>query len=90
MANSPIVLGMSVRAMVTACSNYARAHRQFHGFDLKDDRVLGPCFADIVTGLLGLLDGELGTYDGGTLWKALDDAAKVAGYKDLDELREDV
>jgi len=76
--------------MITACSNYARAHRQFHGSELRYDSVLGPCFVDVVTGLLGLLDGELGTYDGGTMWKALEDAAKVAGYKNLDELREDV
>lgn len=89
MANSPTVLGMSVRAMVTACSNYARAHRLFTGSDLRDDRVLGPGFVSVVVGILALLDGELGTYDGGTMWHDLENAAKVAGYKDLDELRED-
>lgn len=89
MTTSPVVLGASVFNMVKACESYARAHRTFIGSDLADDAVLGPCFASVVDGILGLLNGELGKHDGGTLWNMLDKTAKYAGWPNIEKLRND-
>ena len=46
---------------------YADAHREQYHSGIGDDGVLGPHWARIGADLRGLLNGELGRLDGGTL-----------------------
>lgn len=46
---------------------YADAHRNAYATEIQDDALLGKSWARIGEGLRGLLDGELGRLDVGTL-----------------------
>lgn len=87
---SPVRMGMAVSSIVRAAETYCRSYKSLIGSDIADDGVLGPAFCNILLGVETLLNGELGTYDGGTIWDSLDRIAKLAGYANLDECREDV
>jgi hypothetical protein len=46
----------------------------------KEDRVMRPALAGLITSAERLLDGDLGRMDGGTLWRVLADYAQEIGY----------
>jgi hypothetical protein len=43
---------------------------------IGDDGVLGPAFTEVLSGLIRLLNGELGTQDGGKLDRMLRNLAR--------------
>ncbi len=53
------------------CKAYAETYRRAWGSDIGADYVLGPCFASILSGLRGLLNGPTGRLDCGTLDAAI-------------------
>lgn len=60
---------------------YADRHRLQFESGIGEDYVLGPHWADIGRGIRGLLNGELGRLDGGTLDGLIFD---VLGSEDMD------
>lgn len=54
-------------AMLRGWATYAAAHQQAYESRIGDDGVLGPEWQAIGEALLGLLNGDLGRLDGGTL-----------------------
>lgn len=69
--------------MIVGAARYADEHAARYESVIGDDGVLGPHFKDILTGLRGLLNGQLGQLDGGTLDGILCDIAAATGV-DLD------
>lgn len=57
----------SVRDMLYGWQLYALAHRRQYGSSISDDQVLGPHWREIGEGIIGLLNGETGRLDCGTL-----------------------
>lgn len=57
----------AVRVMMTGWGLYAEAHRERFKSPIGDDGVLGWEWQAIGRGLLGLLNGETGGFDGGSL-----------------------
>ena len=53
--------------MLSGWLRYADAVGASWDSDIGSDQVLGPCWAQIGAGLRGLLNGDLGRLDGGTL-----------------------
>lgn len=53
--------------MLLAWLAYADAHESAYGSTIGEDGVLGPQWTAIGAGLRGLLNGDLGELDGGTL-----------------------
>lgn len=59
--------GGAVRNMILAQADYADVHLAIYHTRLGDDYVLGPLWADAVRNIRGLLNGETGPLDCGTL-----------------------
>ena len=53
--------------MLRGWLRYADAHQERYASPIGQDGVLGPCWAQIGAGLRGLLNGEHGRLDAGTL-----------------------
>jgi hypothetical protein len=53
--------------MLSGWLRYAASHAQQYESGIGEDGVLGAYWAQIGAGLRGLLNGELGRFDGGTL-----------------------
>jgi hypothetical protein len=66
-----LTLQSAVARLAAALADYAFAHRVRFGSEIEEDYVLGPEFAAMVDGLRGLLNGETGELDCGTLDGAL-------------------
>lgn len=65
-------------------AEYADAHRDRYESEVGEDGVLGDHFEEIARGLIGLLNGETGRLDCGTLDRAIRQlcrAAKVEGIE---------
>lgn len=76
--------------ILDAVEAYCRAYRSAYESDIADDAILGDeGVAPILLGVVRLLDGDLGRLDAGTMWGRADAIAKVAGWRDLDHMRED-
>lgn len=58
---------LSLLKMLGGLEQYAAAHRAAYHEPVGDDAVLGPAFASIASGVLGLLNGETGGFDAGSL-----------------------
>lgn len=58
---------VGIVGMIRAWAKYADQHRTRYESSIGDDGVLGVEWANIGRALLGLLNGELGRLDGGTL-----------------------
>jgi hypothetical protein len=56
-----------IAVMLAGWARYADEHRERFESSLGDDRVLGPMWAAIGSAILGLLNGETGDLDCGTL-----------------------
>jgi len=65
--------------MLTGWQYYAAAHRARYGSEVGDDGVLGPEWAAIGRALRGLLNGETGRLDCGTLDATILDTLSRAG-----------
>jgi hypothetical protein len=59
--------GCAIRVMLTGWGLYAEAHLKSYESAIGDDGVLGDEWAAIGKGILGLLNGERGGFDGGSL-----------------------
>ena len=57
--------------LVTGLALYADAHESAYESGIGEDGVLGECWEDIAQGIRGLLNGETGGLDAGTLEKLL-------------------
>lgn len=74
----------AVRHLIVGLLGYAHAHKSRYESAIGDDYILGPCWLKIADGLLGLLNGETGNLDCGTMDAAIRNAAITAVFKDHD------
>lgn len=65
--------------MLRGWLRYADACAERYGSRVGDDGVLGPLWARIGDGLLGLLNGELGALDAGTFDTLIRDVLRDQG-----------
>jgi hypothetical protein len=72
--------GLAMSLMVRGWAKYADAHRARFETGIGDDYVLGPEWSAIGFALIGLLNGELGGFDGGTLDAFLRDSLAAEGF----------
>ena len=66
-----------LKKMIEGLEDYCNAHRKDWG-EIGDDSYCGPYVESIARSLIGLLSGP-GTFDGGTLWKAIAEIAEGNG-----------
>ena len=72
---------LPIVSLVSAFISYAEHAKTKFDWDIGNDGVLGPHWLAIGKGIVGLLDGPMGTrLDGGTLWSAIDMTLKEYGY----------
>lgn len=71
-----------VVGLVEAAATYADSHERRYGSKLGDDGVLGQHFADILKAVRGLLNGECGRLDCGTVDKLLVDMMIAEGIEE--------
>jgi hypothetical protein len=64
--------------MLLGLAEYADAHERQYSSKIGADGVLGREWLDALRGVRGLLNGELGRFDGGTLDKAIHAMAEAA------------
>jgi hypothetical protein len=74
--------GYRIRSAILDLVSYARQHKAMYGSVIGEDYVLGDYWRDSMRGLHGLLNGELGREDGGTLSGMICDAFVANGFKD--------
>jgi hypothetical protein len=79
------VCGGAIAVATAEMDRYQRAYRALYENGLGADGVLGPAFETVLSGLLMLLNGELGPFDGGNLDREIRRVAKEAGL-DPDQL----
>lgn len=66
--------------LVRAWLQYADAHHRRYEDGIGEDGILGECWSKIGNELRGLLNGELGRLDGGTLDTVIYGAMKAEGF----------
>jgi hypothetical protein len=72
--------GMALRRMLVGWAAYAVAYRLRFGSPIGSDGVLGDEWAMIGRGLLGLLDGETGGWDCGSISQNIRETMKANEY----------
>jgi hypothetical protein len=72
----------AILQLIDALNYYQEAHRDIHGSQLADDAVLGEYWIKMVRSAEGLLNGDLGRLDGGTLDRMLRAIAVDAGFSE--------
>lgn len=70
----------AIAALVRDAAEYADGYRAAFGSDIGEDGVLGEEWARILRGIIGLLNGDCGQLDCGTLDSLLRDMARSQGY----------
>jgi len=68
-----------------ALAEYADAHRDRYESEVGEDGVLGDHFEEIARGLLGLLNGETGRLDCGTVDGAIRKLCKAAKVEGIEQ-----
>lgn len=71
-----------IARMVEAAATYADDYRKRYGVLIGDDGVLGQAWLTVVKGICGLLNGECGGLDCGTVDALLRDMAASQGFED--------
>jgi hypothetical protein len=72
--------GECVITLIHAAAHYADQHQARYESKIGDDGVLGPHWESIVRGIMGLLNGDCGRLDCGTLDKLLRDMLEAEGF----------
>ncbi len=70
---------MAIAALFLGLNEYAEAHRDQYHSPVGDDGVLGEHWQAIASGLIGLLNGDTGRLDCGTLDGAIRSLATAHG-----------
>jgi hypothetical protein len=70
----------AIRKMIEGAILYAKAHASAYETPIGEDYVLGPPWLAIVGSLRRLLDGEIGSLDGGSTDRVLLDLARSQGF----------
>lgn len=65
--------------MVSSLARYADSHRVQYESSIGDDGVLGPCWKAIAEAIIGLLNGQAGRLDCGTVDALVRDMAAAEG-----------
>jgi len=74
-----------VLELLVGLAGYADAHRDRYESEVGEDGVLGDHFEEIARGLLGLLNGETGRLDCGTLDGAIRKLCKAAKAEGIEQ-----
>lgn len=69
----------AVVGLVTGLAEYAEAHAQSYLTTIGEDYVLGPEFVDACKAVRGLLNGETGRLDCGTIDRFLCELIEIGG-----------
>lgn len=72
--------GQAIAQMLRGWSLYAKAHKLRYGSPIAEDGYLGEMWMEIGLALRGLLDGELGGFDGGSLDHNIRECLLQNGY----------
>jgi hypothetical protein len=76
-------MGGALVTMIEAWADYADFHAERYESKLGDEGILGPAWLLLGKGMLQLLNGELGSYDAGTLESTIVEIAKAAGFESI-------
>lgn len=79
--NRPTSFASAMVSMLMGWEAYAKQHKQRYESPIGEDGVLGQEWQAIGEGLIGLLNGELGELDGGTLDAFLRDTMRENGIE---------
>lgn len=66
--------------LIDGLREYAEVHQAKFESPLGEDWVLGDEWLEAVRAVVGLLNGEIGRLDGGSLWQELEALARSAGF----------
>jgi hypothetical protein len=72
---------VAVRLLTEGLLAYVDAHEYEYEIPVARDYVLGPHVLDIVRSLRGLLNGEIGPLDAGSMDRCLCDIGRAAGFE---------
>ncbi len=72
----------AIIGMIEAWARYADQHRALYGAKLADDSYLGPIWNDLGRSIHGLLNGETGRLDCGTLSSFIHSTRTCEGFSD--------
>lgn len=75
--------GNPLKDMICGLASYCDQHYSLFDSPIGDDSMLSKSILHILKGLRGLLDGELGQFDAGTLDYTLCELAKKVGIRDI-------
>lgn len=76
--------GRALRLLLLGWEEYAYAHQKEFGSLIGDDGVLGEHWTDIARGIHGLLDGNTGGWDAGSIDHNLREILKANNAQGLD------
>ena len=78
----------AIRNLLLGLADYADAHQEAYRSPIGEDGVLGECWLEVARGLIGLLNGESGRLDCGTIDATIRDIAAEHGFdeKERDSL----
>ena len=79
-----LMFGTAIGLMVQGLESYISAHERAYASKLGEDYVLGDHWKDAANAVIGLLNGETGAKDPGTIDKQIRALAEKAGI-DLDK-----
>jgi hypothetical protein len=81
-AQPPVKFETAIGLMVRGWQQYAKDHKAEYESPIGDDGVLGPEWLAIGKALLGLLNGQCGRFDCGTLDAFIRDTVHENGFPD--------
>lgn len=73
--------GRAIASMTRALAEYADAHEKMFECPIGDDHVLRPHWADMVRAVRGMLNGETGNLDCGTMDRLLCDMLRAERFE---------
>jgi hypothetical protein len=70
----------ATKLLIRGWALYADAHRERYGSGIGDDGVLGPEWAKMGEAIRGLLNGDIGSLDAGTLDAFIGETLRAEGF----------
>lgn len=80
--NLPKGVEVGLISLLKGWLRYADEYEKRYESSIGKDMILGPCWARIGESLLGMLNGELGRLDGGSLDNIIRETLKDEGFGD--------
>jgi len=75
----------ALRSIIDGLEEYARGHEAANGSKLSEDYILGEYWISAWSDVRGLLNGDIGRFDGGSLDRRLGDIATAGGFTESEQ-----